>query len=204
MTRLLLSLLVFCSTKSFGQNATDVKKKAQSFQDSLTNKNIDTLFEYNLECVRYSNIDICNLFAAHYIFWKQNDKTYLQRIDECNTYKAILLGTANPLTFYLTQKKKIDQEIVYSPAFVELQHDGHGILIQQFIDHTCYHEMTFSINTKKTVKSVSDYDLNFKTFGNGRKNMYYDHNHQTELKKIIEQITGLLKALDGDKKFEVL
>jgi len=204
MTRLLFTLLIILSTKSFGQSATDIKKKAESFQDSLTKKNIDTLLDYTLECVGYyADIDTCNFFDTHYIFWRQNGETYLQRIDDCNTHKAVLLETANPLTFYLAQKKKIDHEIIYPPTYVQLQQDGHGILIQQFIDHTCYHEMTFLINTKKRFKNVSVYDLTFEKFDNGRKNIYYNYNQQTQLKKIVEQITELVKQLEEGKKFEV-
>ena len=204
MTRLLFTLLIFFSIISFGQNATDIKKRAQNFHDSLTKNNIDTVLNYTLKCVGYFTIiDTCNYFDAHYIFWKQRSKTYLQKIDDCNAYKAILLDTANPLTFYIAQKKRIDQEIIYPPAYVEYQHGDSGILIQQSIDHTCYYEMTFLINTKKKFKSVSDYDLRFKSFDNGRKNMYYNYNQQTQLKRLIEKIEQLIKQLDTNKKFEV-
>lgn len=203
MTRLLFILLIFSTTASFGQNATDIKKRAANFQDSLTKNNIDKILNYTVECVGYYHIDTCNFFDAHYIFWKHNDTTYLQRIDDCNNYKTILLDTANPLTFYIAQKKRIDHEIIYPPTYVQSQHGGTGTFIEQSIDHTCYYEMTFITNTKKIIKTVSEYDLTFKKFDNGRINMYYHYNQQTQLKKFIDLITQFLNHIDTDKKFQV-
>jgi hypothetical protein len=203
MTRLLLTFLIYFSTTSFGQSATDISKRAQNFQDSLAKNKVDTLLDYTFKCVGYYHIDTCNFFDAHYIFWKQNDKTYLQKIDDCNTYKTILLDTTNPLTFYIAQKKKVDQEIIYPPTYVQSQHGDTGTLIQQSIDHTCYYEMTFLINTKKKFKRVSDYDLRYKSFDNGRKNMYYTYNQKTQLKELIEKIDQLIKQLDTNKNFQV-
>jgi hypothetical protein len=188
---------------AFGQSASNIKRRAQSFQDSLTKSKIDTSLDYTLECVGYYHIDTCNYFDAHYIFWKQGDKTYLQKFDDCNVHKPILLDTINPLIFYIAEKKKIDHEIIYPPTYIESQHGNTETSIRQSIDHTCYYEMTFITNTKKVVKNVSDYDLTFQRFDNGRRNMYYNYNQQTKLKKLIDLITLLLKQTDLDKKFEV-
>jgi hypothetical protein len=62
--------------------------------------------------------------------------------------------------------------------------------------------MTFLVKKRKVFKKVSEYDLTFKKFDNGRKNMYYNYNQQTQLKKLIEQITQFIKQLDTNKKFE--
>ena len=114
-----------------------------------------------------------------------------------------MLDTANPLTFYIAQKKRIDHEIIYPPTYVQSQHGGTGTFIEQSIDHTCYYEMTFIANTKKIIKTVSEYDLTFKKFDNGRINMYYHYNQQTQLKKFIDLITQFLNHIDTDKKFQV-
>jgi hypothetical protein len=203
MTRLLFTLLIFLSTPSFGQSAIDIKKRAGNFQDSLIKNSVDTLLNYTLECAGYYSIDTCNFFDAHYIFWKQHDKTYLQRFDDCNIYKAILLDIINPLTFYIAQKKKIDYEIIYGPTYVESKHGDTVITIEQSIDHTCWHEMTFLTKKKRVIKNVSEYYLAFRKFENGRKNMYYNYNQRTQLKELIEQIKKLVEKLNVDKRFEL-
>ena len=119
------------------------------------------------------------------------------------SYKTKLVDTINPLTFYIAQKKKIDHEIIYPPTYIQSQHGDTGTLISQSIDHTCYYEMTFIIRGKKIIKNVSDYNLTFKTFDNGRKNMYYNYNKHTQLKKLIDFLTQFAKQIDTDKQIEV-
>ena len=203
MTRLLLTLLILFSTTTYGQNATNIKKKAKEFQDSLMRNNIDTMLEYTLECVGYYSTDTCKLFDGHFFLWKQNDKTFLKRIDDCNIYKAVLLDTINPLTFYVSQKKNIDREIIYPPTYIQSKHGESETAISLYIDHTCYTEITTTIKAKKTFKRVSDYNLTFEKFDNGRKNIYYNYNQKTKLKKLVEDMAQLVQQINRDKKFEV-
>ena len=205
MTRLLPFLTIFFSTVSFGQSLNDIDIEVKKFQDSLKQKGIDTLFKYSLACsglILYPT-DTCNFYESSYLLWKQNGNTFLQKFDGCKLYKPLLLDTINPLTFYILNRKKIDGEIIYHPAYIESKHGDTVITIEQTIDHTCFYEMTFLINKRKVFKYVSEYDLTFKNFENGRKNMYYNYNQQTQLKRLIEQITQLLKQLGTDDKFKV-
>ncbi|MEO6721877.1 MAG: hypothetical protein ABIN67_16030 [Ferruginibacter sp.] len=204
MIRLLLSLLMFATTISFGQNAVDIKQKAQAFRDRLIQDRIDTILDYTLECIGYYNSeDSCGDFDAHYIFWQKNDKTFLQRIDGCGISKSIFLDVDNPLTFYINHKKQIDKEIVYPPKYIQSKDGDTEISISQSIDHTCYNQFSFLVQRKKIFKSVSEFNLAFKKFDNGRNNIYYNHNQKTELKKLNDQTAQLLKQLEANRKFEV-
>jgi len=204
MTRLLLCLLIFVSTFSFGQNLNELETRVTKFQDSLWQNNVDTFFKYSLVCLGgMYPADTCNFFDNRYLLWKQNGSTFLQKFDGCKLYKSFVLDTINPLTFYITHRKKIDGEIIYRPTYIQSKHGDTVTTIEQTIDHTCFYEMTFLIQKRKVLKSVSDYDLTFKKLDNGRKNIYYDYNQQTHLKKLIEQTTYLLKRFDTDKNFEV-
>ena len=204
MTRLLLLLTIFFSTVSFAQSPNGIETKVKRFQDSLKQKNIDTFFNYSLACSGgiYSPADTCNFIGDCYLLWKQNGNTFLQKFDGCKVYKPLLLDTINPLTFYIPHRKNIDGEIIYHPTYIQSKHGDTVITIEQTIDHTCFYEMTFLINKRKVFKNVSEYDLAFKNFDNGRKNMYYNYNQQTQLKRLIEQITQLIKQLDTGNKFE--
>ena len=42
---------------------------------------------------------------------------------------------------------------------------------------------------------MSEYDLTFKRFDNGRRNIYYNYNQQTQLKKFIDLITQFIKQI---------
>ena len=100
-------------------------------------------------CRVLPDLDTCNFFDAHYIFLKAMAQHILQRIDDCNTYKSISVDIANPLTFYIARKKKIDHEIIYPPTYVQSQHGDTRTSFEQSIDHTCYYEMTFHNQHKK-------------------------------------------------------
>jgi len=204
MTRLLFTLQIFISTVSFGQNLNNIETRVKTFQDSLKQQSIDTFINYRLICSGgMYPADTCNFIENCYILWKQSSNTFLQKFDGCDIYKPLPLDTINPLKFYITFRKKIDGEIIYHPAYIQSKHGDTVTTIEQTIDHTCFYEMTFLIGNRKKFKRVSDYDLTFKKFDNGRKNMYYNYNQQTQLKKLTDQITQLIKQLDTDKKFEV-
>jgi hypothetical protein len=203
MTRLLLSLAIFISTVSFGQSSNDIETRVTRFQDSLKQHKIDTFFRYSLVCLGgMYPADTCNFFDNCYLLWKQNGNTFLQKFDGCKLYKSLVLDTLNPLTFYIAQHKKINAEKIYHPTYIQSKHGDTVTTIEQTIDHTCFYEMSFLVENRKVFKKVSEYDLTFKKFDNGRKNMYYNYNQQTQLKKLIEQITYLIKELDTNKKFE--
>lgn len=204
MTRLLLLFSIFFSNALFGQRINNVERRANIFCDSLVQNNSDTILNYTLTCVGgFYRTDTCDFYHDYYLFWKQDGNTFFQKFDGCNSYKTILLDTNNPLTFYISQKTKIDHEIIYPPTYVQSQHGDTGTLIEQSIDHTCYYEMTFIIKGKKVIKSVRDYDLTFKTFDNGRKNMYYNYNQHTQLRKLINLLKQFTKQIDTNKQIEV-
>lgn len=204
MKQLLFTLTLFFSIVSFGQNTNSVEKRLKTFQDSLKQNNIDTFLNYSMVCLGgVYPPDTCNFFDNSYLFWKQNGITFLQKFDGCKFYKSVVLDTINPLTFYIAQHKKIDGEKIYHPTYVQSKHGNTVTTIEETIDHTCFYEMTCFIKKKKIFKSVSEYDLTLKKFDNGRKNIYYNYNQQTQLKILIDQTIDLIKQLDKGKKFAV-
>jgi hypothetical protein len=203
MRRLLFAIVTFYSTISFGQDLSKIEQRLDAFKDSLKHNNIDTFLIYILGCAGCAYpADTCNYFDARYLFWKNNGNTFIRKFEGCKIYRTLMLDSSNPLTFYFTQKKIIDTEVIQIPSYVESQKGNKMTLIGQTIDHTCYYEMTFLIKTKKVYKQVSDYDLTFTTFDNGKKNIYLDYNQSTQTKKLIDQTTELIKQLNTDNKFD--
>ncbi len=88
------------------------------------------------------------------------------------------------------------------PTYVESKKGDILTEISSTIDHTCFYEMNFCYNGKKVFKTVSDFDLTFIKFDNGRKNMYYNYNQQAKLKKLIDLMVNLIKQLETGNKFE--
>lgn len=165
MTRLLLFLIVLFSINCQGQKCNDVECRAKVFQNSLTQSNVDTILNYTLDCIGSTyRVDTCDFYHTYYLFWIQNESTFLQKFDGCNFYKAIPLDTINLLTFYVAQQKEIDQEMIYPPTYSKSKYGDTVITVEQTIVHTCFYQMNSLIKKKKTFKSVSEYDLSFQKF----------------------------------------
>lgn len=133
--------------------------------------------------------------------WVKGNNYFIKRFDYCFDYRPITLNTSNPLSYYLIHKRQITNEEIKPPTYVESKKGNITNTISSSVDHTSFHKISFNIGIKKNAKTVSVYDLDFKTFDNGKKNMYYNYNQNTKLKSLIDQITALIQTLNGEKKF---
>lgn len=192
--RLLFISLLF-STHCFGQSISSIEKQMNDFKNNLRQNKVDTFLVYLETCTGGVRPDTCNYFDAHYLFWKQNNLTYVKRFDGCSNYEQVMLDTVNPLQYYLNYKKQIDFETIKMPAYIQSKKGNTQTEISQTVDHTCFYELTFYLKAKKTFKRVSYYDLNFKKFENGKTNIYYKYNQNTKLKQLVDQLTELTKRL---------
>jgi hypothetical protein len=171
--------------------------------DSLNHTEADTFLIYSLECLGGMRLDTGNYYDPQYLFWKQKGNIFLKKFDDCKLYKAVLLDSLNPLTFYLVHKNQIDREEIKNPTYLQSRRGNVVTEITSTIDHTCFYEMTFLFNGEKKFKRASDYDLTFIKFDNRKRNIYYKYNQQTKLKLLIDKITTLLTSMNSDKKFDI-
>ncbi|KAA9035542.1 hypothetical protein FW778_21535 [Ginsengibacter hankyongi] len=201
MPKLAFLLLVFYSKIISAQTNKESEQALKQMIDSLNhNEAVDTFLNYSLTCIGGMRLDTCNYYDAEYLFWIEGEKTFLKKFDGCGFYKSLPLDSIDPLTFYLTHKNQIDKEQIKPPTYIQSKKGNVVTEISSTIDHTCYYEMTFIINGDKVFKRVSDYDLNFIRFDNGKKNIYYNYNRQTKLKSLIDKIDELLKHKYGKPK----
>ncbi len=201
MTRLLLLTLLIVLTISANGQVIDNKIRKQV--KSLKNQGVDSFLIYTLTCNGgIIALDTCAYEQTQYLCWAKDKSYFIQRFDYCKSYKAISLDTTNPLSFYLVYKNQIDKEQIRMPTYVQSKKGNIITTITTTVDHTCFYEMTFQIKSSKLIKRVSDYNLTFKTFDNGKKNIYYNYNQHTKLKALTDQITNLISRLDTCNKFE--
>jgi hypothetical protein len=199
----LLFLLMFISTKLVGQDVNDIAERKNVFLDSLRKSGVDTVLGYSLECSGSAYpYDTCSFFDDYYLFWMQGELTWVQKFDGCKNYIPLLLEPTNPLTYYVTRSKRINNEIIYRPTFVESRKANIITTIELTVDHACYYNLTFLIGELKVVKIVNDYDLTYKLFDNGRKNIYYNSNQQTQLKKLIDMLILTIDSLTKHKRMK--
>ena len=205
MTRILF--LLFSTVFTISSQGQVIDTKLQKQVNNLKVSNVDTFLIYSVACNgRLIPIDTCASEETKYLFWVQNSKTFLKRFDYCEDFKVIQLDTANPLTFYIKNKRAIDKEKIKPPTYHEIRKTKKGLdtLINSvMVDHSCYHQFDIKINSKSFEISIDIFNLNYVTFDNGKKNIYYNYNKQTKQNKLIDLMSKLLEQLKSTQKFEI-
>lgn len=133
----------------------------------VAESSIDTFIVYSFPCSGGISFDSCQYDEPHYLIWRQNGKFLLKRFDYCKTYRTVLLDTANPLTFYLSNKRTIDRQQIYQPTHYEVKTTKKTIdtlMVTSSVDHSCYHKFQLPLTKKPKYKYADTYDLKFKVF----------------------------------------
>jgi len=202
MQRLLyLALVISLTTSASGQGIDD---KLQTEISRLKSFNIDTFLIYSFYCTGGAvRLDTCTYDEPQYLFWLKEKRYFVKKFDNCQTYKALMLDSINPLSFYLLSKIQIDKEEIKMPYYLQSKSSKNEIVMTSSISHDCFYKMDFQLKTESIHKNVSDFNLTFKKFDDGKKNKYYIYNKSTKLKKLIDQLTQLIKQFDTGGKFEI-
>jgi hypothetical protein len=166
---------------------------------------IDTFLIYSFPCSGGIPFDSCQFDDPHYLIWRQNGDFFLKRFDYCKTYKTLSVDTSNPLTFYLSNKRIIDKEEIRQPTYYEIKKKKTTVdtlMVTSSVSHSCYHKYQLPLTKKAKYKYADTYDLDFKTFDNGKKNIYYNYNQRTRLKALIDLTTSLIDKFKGENRFQ--
>ena len=197
-------LLLICLTASvmIGHSQI-VESRVNRF---LSTHSIDTFLVYSTPCSGGIMLDSCQYDEPHFVFFKQNESYYLKRFDYCTTYQSLSIDDTNPLTYYLQHKVVIDTEEVKPPSYIEAikkkRRKVESTIITLSVSHSCYYQFQLPFTKEPLYKTIDSFDLEFKTFDNGKENMYYAYNQQTKLKALIDLTDLLIKNLEADKKFQ--
>jgi hypothetical protein len=165
---------------------------------------IDTYLVYSFPCSGGISFDSCQYDEPHYLIWQQNGDFFLKRFDYCKTYKILSLDTANPLTYYMTNKTIIDQEEIKQPTYFDVRKTRKkidSVTVTSTVSHSCFHKFQSPLMNNPKYKYADTYDLGFKTFEDGTKNIYYEDNIKTKFKSLIDLTTALIKQLETGNKF---
>jgi hypothetical protein len=200
MTRFLLVTLLLVLT--FAGQTQIVGGRVEKY---AARNSIDTFMIYSYPCSGGISIDSCHFDEPHYLIWQQNGAFFLKRFDYCKTYRTVSLDTSNPLIFYLKNKRIIDKEEIHPPTYYEVKKNKKTVdtlMVTSTVDHSCYHKFQLQLTKKVKYKYADIYDLDFKVFDNGKKNIYYNYNQKTKLKALIDLTTALIRDLENENKFE--
>ena len=196
LTIFLLLTLVFSSTKA--QNTSEnLDTLVKEFVQQLADKKIDTVCIYQTYCVGYittwkNEEDKCNsggLFVSTYIIWLDNGQTFMTKKDNCFDYSTIQFKNETFWNFYFTNKDTLAKEEIKMPQFTEVV-KGKKQTYYSSIDHSCHQEIKVYLKQLQIDKDLDEYYFD-KEIGSAKsKNINYDYNINSFLKKfqtIIEQ-----------------
>jgi hypothetical protein len=168
-------------------------------------KAIDTFLVYSYPCSGQGVwFDSCKYEEPQYLIWTQDGNYYLRKFDYCNSFSVIQIDSINPLTFYLKNKKVIDREKIKQPTYYEYKKNKTKIdtlVVTSMVDHSCSHKFTLPLTRNSKYKYANTYDLDFKLFDNGRKNIYFNYNQKTKFKLLIDLTTQLIKQMETENRF---
>lgn len=198
----ILLIIALLFSLSFSAKSSVIDKRVMNFRDQ--NK-IDTFIVYSILCIGVPfSSDSCEYEKPSYLIWKKSDNYFLKKFDCLNNYPNIQLDSINPLTFYLKNKKKIEKENIKPPSYYEIKKIKGKIdtsLIFGATSHSCFHTFSFLSKGKLEEKRVDAYNIGFKKFDDGHKNIYYNYNEKTKLQYLITLTLKLIKQLETENKF---
>jgi hypothetical protein len=162
---------------TFSKTDKDVLSKIQE----LRNKKIDTIVCYYIDCIgalpRLEIPDSCTSSKTKYLLWRSNSKSFIQKFDECNVYKAISINSA-----FFSLLKHNYKQFKY-PEFYEIV-NGKKILSNIWQDHSCHTMFEIDIKGIILIKDIDAFALDTKYVDDKYLNINYMQNQQSLLKKL--------------------
>ena len=182
---------------TISSNAQVIQERIQNQIKVLKQSKVDTFLIYSLTCNgRLPALDSCSYEESQYLFWVRNSNSYVQKFDYCKNYSSLALDTLNTFLFFLANRIQIEKEKIKMPTYIKSKKGNVVDKVVSLVDHDCFNEISFHIKNELIHKTVSEYDLNFEKFDNGRKNIYYNYNQSTKLKRLIDLINNSLSKND--------
>lgn len=197
--KLLFFLILLASFSLHSYNQV-IESKVERF---VKEQNIDSFFVYKRSLDgSFLSPDSCQWEEPNYLFWRENNKSYLKKFDYCIAFEPVLLDSLNPLKFFLQHKHQIEKEKIREPTYYQtVRRNGKKEVLAVTIaaGHQLYHEFQYCTGTHKKLVQVSEYNLQFEKFDNGKRNVNYFKNQQPKLKSLID-ITENVTGLTDEKK----
>ena len=189
-------LAVFLTIDSSAQK---VELAIRNKIDSLRLSNIETFLTYSIECNGAIAIDTCSYEAPQYLLWLKNDRYFFQKFGYCRDSKLVELDNKNPLVFYLKNIQEISKEHIKPPTYI-VSKKGDVVKTNSLsVSHSCYHEIVLQHNGKTLRKTVSNFDLAYRSFYNGKKNMFFEYNQRTKVNRLVNDLQALLKKVESSE-----
>lgn len=205
MKKIVLMFVLVTSTVVFGQN--DEAFIEEQLSQITAELEMQQVHEYvirkdycegNIQIFRMPDGSRCatpSTYYSVYIFWKGEDKTYIQKVDNCGTFEKITIEGSALLNKVSHLKNQLQKDVVKPYQSEKKDPSPFGNMKVE----DCKKTFTFHYSDLDFEKEFKEYDLsNESKFPN----INADYNNNLPLVKLDRNITQLLADMESNGKFK--
>lgn len=135
--------------------------------------------------------DCSNCYSKNeiYIFWNENEKSYVQKFDNCSKFNSVEIFDFNPKEYL-----KINTTQLQSENIKKYRNDNDTNLS---ISHSCYRNYVFNFKQTKYQKAFDLFDL----MGEN-KNLNFEYNNSTRLIELDKTLNEIIARLEKELQFQ--
>ncbi len=124
-----------------------------------------------------------------YIFWAENNKSYVQKFDNCSEFNVIEIFDFRPIDFLKSNTSELQSENVKK---FQIDKDTYST-----VSHSCFRNYIFNDGQTKYEKKFDTYDLS-----NENDNMNFKTNNSLQLIKLDNKLNKIIMRLESENRFE--
>lgn len=190
-----------------------INELVSDFVKELQNKKIDTICAYESYCVGYimtfdeplvGSKETCIDYLTNepiYVFWKENGKTFLTKINYCWKFSKIDISKDDFWEIYISNKKTIEKEKV-KPFEYETFENSNNVKHVKMVDHSCHKNFRLLLKGETIEKRFDEFDLQKKDEYSPELNINYEHNINLKSKLIIDIIKKITSDAEKNNTFK--
>jgi hypothetical protein len=192
---ILVLILSSCASKKSIDRKVNTKYKFSEIVKQFDKKNLNYI-GFKKKCVggvlKEPNKNDCKQCYSKnniYIFWTDNEKSYVQKFDNCSEFNIIEIFDFKPSEFLKNNTEKLQTEKVRK---YKIDKDTYASA-----SHSCFR--SFLLNDGKS-KYENKYDFNDLTGKND--NLNYQINNNLKLVELEKILNGIIKKLEKENQFK--
>lgn len=144
---------------------------------------------FRMEKPNEKGCENCKSKNEFYIFWSENDKSFVQKFDNCSEFHKLEISDFNPIEFLKSNANELKSESIKRYQIDEETYST--------VSHSCFRNYVFNDGQNKYEKKFDIYDLTGENI-----NLNFNYNNGTRLIKLDTQLNGIIAELESQNKFK--
>ena len=193
---ILVLILSSCASKKSIQEKNISEYKLQNITKSFDAKKVRYigLKKYCVGGIRIempNEKDCKNCYSENdiYIFWAENNKSYVQKFDNCSEFNIVEIFDFKPIEFLKSNTTELKSESVKR---YQVDKDTYST-----VSHSCFRNYMLNYGKTKFEKEFDIYDLTGEN-----DNLNFKANNELKLIKLDKKLNEIISELESENRFE--